>query len=645
MSYEKKRKSFFFFGSSNSSSSRSSKAQTVQRSPVPAARAPTEKKVRPFTTVDDPRLAKWQSPDQVISKSADPSTGKVISAAEVHGRASGGHERPVSCVVQTNDYVLDKKFLRSLAELEKVSIDLDPELGSPSRKSDVTFDTARDSAPTHRRHISEVDELVDHLDNFINRATDSPLASPLGGEDLDPMRRGFFAIDTKTSSQGNFSNLDSPIAAVSPLDLQLRTNALEGAKSHTTGTNTTSSASNTHCHIDTEGDIESACDQFSYATSTVSAGEIQQVAYGSMSGTIPLMTHLGSTDNGKSPYRNVSEKLVASPKQFRVVNEDKAHFYLNDTTEDESSVHTTEPVYHDSISEFNEKFRYPSPQHGENAQSSVTSHSGFYTPPQRPQSTHEEPQLKSAFAGFGQRKEPVVRSRKPLDKNVRLVSSYVEELRLKYFPTSNSLQPPPSLPIALKTRNNLELPQNIKVRIRTSSKQIGIKHGKAKQKLLSLETANEDEEEQDIKVDHTKEFRALLGRERSADAPGAVLEPPDDEVYGVNDLMAPLHDPMDDSFLRSGYKLKRSDTVTSYFTKNIARLRSGTLEQEYSYSAQLPVTMTPISRSSYPMGDQDTVKHTSLRRSESPDFTTYSSNYTSGLKVANPDSDTDECNM
>ncbi|AGO10342.1 AaceriABL113Wp [[Ashbya] aceris (nom. inval.)] len=642
MSYEKKRKSFFFFGSSNSSSTRSSKGQAIQRSPVTAARTPTEKKVRPFTTVDDPRLAKWQSPDEVISKSADPSTGAVISATESHGRPSGGHERPVSCVVQSNDYVLDKKFLRSLAELEKVSIDLDPELGSPSRKSDITFGTARDTAPTHRRHISEVDELVDHLDHFIiNGATDSPLASPLGAEDLDPMRRGFFAIDTKTSSQGNFSNMDSPIAAVSPLDLQLRANALEGAKSHTTGTNTTSSASNTHCHIDTEGDIESACDQFSYATSTASPGDIQQVAYGSMSGTIPLMTHLGSADNGKSPYRDVSEKLVASPKQFRVVNEDKAHFYLNDTTEDESSVHTTEPVYHDSISEFDEKFRYPSPQYGEKAQSPMPN-TGLYTPPQVSQATHEEPQLKSAFAGLAQRKEPVVRSRKPLDKNVRLVSSYVEELRLKYFPTSNSLQPPPSLPIALKTRNNLELPQNIKVRIRTSSKQIGIKHGKAKQKLLSLETANEDDEEQDIKVDHTKEFRALLGRERSADASGAALEPPGDEPYGINDLMAPLHDPMDDSFLRSGYNLKRSDTVTSYFTKNIARLRSGTLEQEYSYSAQLPVTMTPISGSSYPIADQDTVKHTSLRRSESPDFTTYSCNYTSGLKVANPDSDTDE---
>lgn len=104
------------------------------------------------------------------------------------------------------------------------------------------------------------------------------------------------------------------------------------------------------------------------------------------------------------------------------------------------------------------------------------------------------------------------------ERNVRLVSSYVEELRLKYYKTSNFLQAPPNLPSSLKQKNNLIQPKNIKVRIRTSSKQIGIKHGRVKQKLLTLETTNEEEGENQkdkINVDHTKEFHKLLNRESS----------------------------------------------------------------------------------------------------------------------------------
>lgn len=75
------------------------------------------------------------------------------------------------------------------------------------------------------------------------------------------------------------------------------------------------------------------------------------------------------------------------------------------------------------------------------------------------------------------------------------------------------------MPVALKQKNNLIQPKNIKVKLRTSSKQIGIKHGKVKQKLLALETRNEESDgtatglKNKINVDHTKEFHKLLGKE------------------------------------------------------------------------------------------------------------------------------------
>lgn len=252
------------------------------------------------------------------------------------------------------------------------------------------------------------------------------------------------------------------------------------------------------------------------------------------------------------------------------------------------------------------------------------------------------------------------------DKSVRLVSSYVEELRLKYYKTSNFLAAPPNLPVTLKQKNNLIQPKNIKVRIRTSSKQIGIKHGGAKQKLLSLETANEDSGEgfgggkiqsnkNRIGVDHTKEFHELLNnggiskasnrtkerktsQESTEDLEKYLYEIPGDEAYDSDDAMAPLREK---GSARSHRGPTRSNTVVSYFTKNQGRLRSGTLDNGYAYLQDLP---TNINLKDYE--DRESVNDSGNEEPVVDDDSsslepTFSYSKGQGLHVANPDTDSD----
>lgn len=248
-------------------------------------------------------------------------------------------------------------------------------------------------------------------------------------------------------------------------------------------------------------------------------------------------------------------------------------------------------------------------------------------------------------------------SSKP-DKTVRLVSSYVEELRLKYYKSSNFLAAPPNLPISLKQKNNLIQPKNIKVRIRTSSKQIGIKHGGAKQKLLSLETTNEDSSDSfsgtkldssknRINVDHTKEFHDLLAKEGLMKSSNEGNEPqfpkpddeyylediPGDDAYDSDDAMAPLR--------KNNGAIARNNTAVSYFTKNQRRLRSGTLDNGYTYLQDLP---TNINIKDYEDKDSLDVKDTndSIISNDSDSIAPeIAYGPSQGLHVANPDTDSD----
>lgn len=237
------------------------------------------------------------------------------------------------------------------------------------------------------------------------------------------------------------------------------------------------------------------------------------------------------------------------------------------------------------------------------------------------------------------------------DKTVRLVSSYVEELRLKYDRTSNFLQAPPNLPVTLKQKNNLIQPKNIKVKIRTSSKQIGIKHGRAKQKLLTLETAEEDGDgsmkilshKNKINVDHTKEFHNLLHsrgspskkieQEKSPSKSKNVEEEflndiPGDDAYDSDDAMAPLREKR----RTADTVVTRSSTVKSYFTKQQEKLQS------VNEGAQLNKLPTNINIQDY-LDNEPKIRKKSTHSGDSGLEAVYS--YGQGLRVANPDSTSD----
>lgn len=172
------------------------------------------------------------------------------------------------------------------------------------------------------------------------------------------------------------------------------------------------------------------------------------------------------------------------------------------------------------------------------------------------------------------------------ERTSKLVSSYVEELRLKYFQTSNFLEAPPNLPLALKQKNNLIQPKNIKVKIRTNTKQVGIKHGKVKQKLLSLETTIDENknignsrQRTSTFVDHTKEFHKFFNKENGQlenhdnkdqlfDSDSDYLNDiPGDEAYNSDDILAPLREKKDVE-----NSVSRSGTVVSYYTRSKNRI-------------------------------------------------------------------------
>lgn len=242
---------------------------------------------------------------------------------------------------------------------------------------------------------------------------------------------------------------------------------------------------------------------------------------------------------------------------------------------------------------------------------------------------------------------------KSTERTSKLVSGYVEELRLKYFQTSNFLQAPPNLPLSLKQKNNLIKPRNIKVKIRTNTKQVGIKHGKVKQKLLSFETSTADnknlgfkKEKNNAAVDHTKEFHNFFNKDNSqveasksednlfdsnymADIPG-------DEAYNSDDILAPLREEKG-----SHNTVSRNSTVVSYYTRSKNRMHES--------DSALPDLPTNVSIGKYKTKDAGSItSSTTGGRFRSDSLASISSHLLTskvsgsiGLRVANPDSDSD----
>ncbi|KAG0668907.1 hypothetical protein C6P45_004257 [Maudiozyma exigua] len=236
------------------------------------------------------------------------------------------------------------------------------------------------------------------------------------------------------------------------------------------------------------------------------------------------------------------------------------------------------------------------------------------------------------------------------EKPSRLVSSYVEELRLKYCKTSNFLEAPPNLPASLKQKNNLIQPKNIRVAIRTSSKQVGIKHGRVKQKLLTLETNTDDNKSLGSSnissIDHTKEFHKLLGKEEALEEEDEnnseeyLNEIPGDEAYDSEDCMAPLREKRGMTNNNNG--VTRSNTTVSYYTRLQNRPRSGTVDRMKSYNYKLPTNILD----DYNQSQQNKNKENSTKRTvstKSYESTALGDIYLNdgGLFVANPDRDDD----
>lgn len=236
------------------------------------------------------------------------------------------------------------------------------------------------------------------------------------------------------------------------------------------------------------------------------------------------------------------------------------------------------------------------------------------------------------------------------EKPSKLVSSHVEELRLKYYKTSNFLEAPPNLPMSLKQKNNLIHPKNIKVAVRTSSKQIGIKHGRIKQKLLTMETNSDDTKSLGSSnisgINHTKEFHKLLGKEDALleedenNSEEYLNEIPGDEAYDSEDYMAPLREKKGSS---TDGTLTRSNTTVSYFTKLQNRPRSGTVDKQKTFHYKLPTNILD----EYKEDEKNKNSSNSTERilsTKSYDSTAFMESYTGegGLFVANPDSDDDE---
>ncbi|CDO92371.1 unnamed protein product [Kluyveromyces dobzhanskii CBS 2104] len=538
--------------------------------------------------------------------------------------------------------------------------------------------------PSHQRQKSEVEQLVDHLDDFIHQSTFDVRSSPhsVDGDSVIPQ------LDTKTDVPSDNESSKN----VSPLygNLSAKLSAIELDDNHSKGEQSSDDQFSYNESLNEE--IEASESQKDTAASSLSdVGGIQpssrfivtnaNEAYESEpeEGFVDLQEYEAGCDqlteneaaDASADENHLYQMMQGSEyerRKFRVVNEEKPNFYFNDSTsEEENHSHrntdtnsiTTSLARRNSESSSAKGGLSSLPSNGDSHHSSLLESKSI-----------DNDTINTANSKMGLKKTGT-KGTIP-DKNVRLISSYVEELRLLYFPTSNSLQLPPDLPYALKNKNSLEQPQNIKVTIRTSTRQVGIKHGKAKQKLLSLETTKEEEEGEEsgsnsiaglkfnsesTKVDHTKEFHTLFKKdEKISEADQDILDDiPGDEAYDSDDLMAPLRENPEQRihYEVSQTRLKRSDTVSSYFTRNAGRMRSGTLD--VSYTPQLPLDLrkydnndetqktsnnisenngTPL-KASRPVIDEDDDDY----EFDSSDFVYYQGSVGNGLRITNPDSD------
>lgn len=246
-------------------------------------------------------------------------------------------------------------------------------------------------------------------------------------------------------------------------------------------------------------------------------------------------------------------------------------------------------------------------------------------------------------------------SSRSTERTSKLVSSYVEELRLKYFQTSNFLEAPPNLPLALKQKNNLIQPKNIKVKIRTNTKQVGIKHGKVKQKLLSLETTIDDNknigsnrERTSTFVDHTKEFHKFFNKENEQsdnysnkdqllDSSSDYLNDiPGDEAYNSDDILAPLREKKD-----SENSISRSGTVVSYYTRSKNRILKETEDMpDLPSNIYINTNQSGVSSSGTSMYKNGRTRSGSISSVNTQVLTNKISG-SMGLHVTNPDSESD----
>lgn len=339
-------------------------------------------------------------------------------------------------------------------------------------------------------------------------------------------------------------------------------------------------------------------------------------------------------DESSAMYSVKTEEAPVPRRKFRVVNEDRPTFHMSESDEslakdnydfDDTASHYSmqshESTYSqvDSITPSEKSSTFVPMNFSNQSLDRKTTSSGIRSGFVSLDSDHEK-EIGKSIGSFSKTKDnfvtpgtlsnhqstrsnrsnnssTTVSSGSPWpDKSIRLVSSYVEELRLKYYRASNFLQAPPNLPVTLKQKNNLVQPKNVKVKIRTNTKQIGIKHGRAKQKLLTLDTTDEAANDagamhtsnntNKINVDHTREFHNLLnnksspakstssqGRNPSKSKGEDALDDylytiPGDDAYDSDDAMAPLREGEEND--NSG--ITRSNTVKSYFTKQQEKL-------------------------------------------------------------------------
>ncbi|CEP62033.1 uncharacterized protein LALA0_S04e06216g [Lachancea lanzarotensis] len=697
---KQKRNSFFFFSSKNSG-------------PKSEPKVPNVKYVGKY-----PLMSSTKARSESAASEGSNSTTRPSNPPDVHQPQDHAVKDPVS--VDADPHVERSNRRRppppelQFPGMWTNNTALESNINQGSKQNNE--DRKRVPQSGHQRKKSDIDELMDHLDQFGHESqgdyeSESLIGSSssndhfetpslnLGGDNVEKEGQLHAKFGEETNSDQNFTSPDSKRS-----DDRLQ---------------------EPHKSISYGETIEDD-DRFSFANSQVeSVTELQRLSFNSEPKTTSISSQKSQevVEHGQyssNEQRAVGENLTDSeesssnycygddqsftdkPRRFRVVNEHRPNFTLNDgsstNTDSESFILTpvlsSLPKQHTEAEQSHLTSTLPtikssSPSTSEGLEHQLSS-SGSLPAQENDLSPRSGPE--SEFTIQDQFAEPqeTARLQSPhrsgTDKSVKLVSGYVEELRLKYFPTSNSLQPPPNLPFVLKTKNSLEQPQNIKVKIRTSSKQIGIKHGKAKQKLLSLETAKEEEETDSAmnlhgkdlsvstEVDHTQEFHDLLNKSTSganllyegsqafngenenpydAESDDLYLRNiPGDEAYDSDDVMAPLRDRGEHSgplrfanvheggrnqVGRANGRVNRSDTVTSYYTRqNINRARSGTLDTNYVNTVHKGLDRTLRDQ----IGAENSSDDELSVQTSNPAY--LQSTFNGGLRVTNQDPGSDE---